>query len=34
MVLEKVGHARAIPVRGGVGLDEFPEEGEFDGEEA
>ena len=34
MVLEKVGHARAIPVRGGVGLDEIPEEGEFDGEEA
>jgi hypothetical protein len=34
MVLEKVGHARAIPVRGGVGLDEFPEAGEFDGEEA
>jgi hypothetical protein len=24
--LEKVGHARAIPVRGGVGLDELPEE--------
>ncbi len=24
-VLEKVGHARAIPVRGGVGLDELPE---------
>jgi hypothetical protein len=34
MVLEKVGHARAIPVRGGVGLDEIPEEGEFDAEEA
>lgn len=34
MVLEKVGHARAIPVRGGVGLDELPEAGEFDGEEA
>ncbi|HEX6275986.1 MAG TPA: hypothetical protein VFZ53_23260 [Polyangiaceae bacterium] len=24
--LEMVGHARAIPVRGGVGLDELPEE--------
>jgi hypothetical protein len=24
--LEKVGHARAIPVRGGVGLDELPED--------
>ena len=34
IVLEKVGHARAIPVRGGVGLDEIPEEGEYDGEEA
>jgi len=34
MVLEKVGHARAIPVRGGIGLDELPDEGEFDGEEA
>ncbi|HEY1534737.1 MAG TPA: hypothetical protein VGF76_11980 [Polyangiaceae bacterium] len=34
IVLEKVGHARAIPVRGGVGLDEIPEEGEFDEEEA
>ena len=34
MVLEKVGHARAIPVRGGIGLDEMPDEGEFDGEEA
>ncbi|HEY3666699.1 MAG TPA: hypothetical protein VGL19_11885 [Polyangiaceae bacterium] len=34
VVLEKVGHARAIPVRGGVGLDEIPEEGEFDEEEA
>jgi hypothetical protein len=33
-VLEKVGHARAIPVRGGVGLDELPEAGEFDQEEA
>jgi hypothetical protein len=27
--LEKVAHARAIPVRGGVGLDELPESGEF-----
>lgn len=27
--LEKVGAARAIPVRGGIGLDEIPEEGEF-----
>ena len=34
LVLEKVGHSRAIPVRGGLGLDEIPEEGEFDGEEA
>ena len=34
MVLEKVGHARAIPVRGGVGLDEIPEAGEFEEEEA
>ena len=33
-VLEKVGHARAIPVRGGVGLDELPEAGEFGEEEA
>jgi hypothetical protein len=32
-VLEKVGHARAIPVRGGVGLDELPEAGEFSAEE-
>ena len=32
-VLEKVGHARAIPVRGGVGLDELPEAGEFGEEE-
>ncbi len=31
VVLEKVGHARAIPVRGGLGLDEIPEEDEFDG---
>jgi hypothetical protein len=30
--LEKVGAARAIPVRGGPGLDDIPEEGEF-GEE-
>ena len=29
-VLEKVGHARAIPVRGGSGLDEIPESGEYD----
>ena len=33
MVLEKVGHARAIPVRGGIGLDELPESGEFEDEE-
>ncbi len=32
-VLEKVGHARAIAVRGGVGLDELPEAGEFSEEE-
>ena len=33
--LEKVAHARAIPVRGGHGLDELPESGEFqDDEEA
>jgi hypothetical protein len=32
--LEKVGHARAIPVRGGVGLDELPEEGELGEEQA
>jgi hypothetical protein len=32
--LEKVGHARAIPVRGGVGLDELPEEGEIGEEQA
>ncbi len=31
-VLEKVGAARAIPVRGGVGLDEIPESGEFEGD--
>jgi hypothetical protein len=29
-VLEKVAMARAIPVRGGVGVDEIPESGEFD----
>jgi hypothetical protein len=29
-VLEKVGAARAIPVRGGVGLDEIPDSTEFD----
>lgn len=27
--LEKVAHARAIPVRGGQGLDELPDSGEF-----
>jgi hypothetical protein len=27
--LEKVAHARAIPVRGGQGLDELPDENEF-----
>lgn len=27
--LEKVGAARAIPVRGGAGLDDIPEEGDF-----
>lgn len=32
--LEKVAHARAIPVRGGKGLDEIPESGEFEDEEA
>ncbi len=33
--LEKVGHARAIPVRGGTGLDELPDdaEAEADGDE-
>jgi hypothetical protein len=30
--LEKVAHARAIPVRGGQGLDELPESGEFEDE--
>ena len=33
-VLEKVGHARAIPVRGGAGLFDLPEAGEFEEEEA
>jgi len=33
-VLEKVGHARAITVRGGAGLDELPEAGEFSEEES
>lgn len=28
--LEKVAHARAIPVRGGIGLDEIPDSGEFE----
>lgn len=28
--LEKVAHARAIPVRGGNGLDELPDSAEFD----
>jgi hypothetical protein len=32
--LEKVATARAIPVRGGRGLDEIPESGEFDEDEA
>jgi hypothetical protein len=27
--LEKVAHARAIPVRGGAGLDDIPEEGDY-----
>jgi hypothetical protein len=31
--LEKVAHARAIPVRGGKGLDELPESGEFEDDE-
>jgi hypothetical protein len=30
--LEMVAAARAIPVRGGIGLDEMPEEGEGAGE--
>ena len=32
-VLEKVGHARAIPVRGGSGLDEIPDSSEFSEED-
>jgi hypothetical protein len=32
--LEKVAHARAIPVRGGRGLDELPESGDFDDDES
>jgi hypothetical protein len=28
--LEKVAHARAIPVQGGLGLDELPESGDFE----
>ncbi|MEZ4219891.1 MAG: hypothetical protein R3B13_03110 [Polyangiaceae bacterium] len=31
MMLETVATARAIPVRGGKGIDEIPESGEFDG---
>jgi hypothetical protein len=31
--LEKVAHARAIPVRGGKGLDELPEAGDFEEDE-
>ncbi len=31
--LEKVAHARAIPVRGGVGLDELPDSAEFSDED-
>jgi len=31
--LEKVAHARAIPVRGGAGLDELPDSAEFTDEE-
>jgi len=31
-LLEKVAVARAIPVRGGIGVDEIPESGEFDEE--
>jgi hypothetical protein len=34
VALEKVAHARAIPVRGGVGLDELPDEGELGEEQA
>jgi hypothetical protein len=33
-VLEKVAAARAIPVRGGVGIDEIPESSEFEDQEA
>jgi hypothetical protein len=33
-VLEKVAAARAIPVRGGAGLDDIPDSGEFEDEEA
>jgi len=33
MALEKVAHARAIPVRGGKGIDEIPESDELAGEE-
>jgi len=32
--LEKVAHARAIPVRGGRGLDELPESGDFEEEQS
>jgi hypothetical protein len=32
--LEKVAHARAIPVRGGQGLDEIPDSGEFEEEDS
>jgi hypothetical protein len=31
--LEMVGHARAIPVRGGAGLDELPDEAEAEADE-
>lgn len=31
--LEKVAHARAIPVRGGIGLDELPDSAEFSDED-
>ncbi|HEY3493147.1 MAG TPA: hypothetical protein VGK73_00620 [Polyangiaceae bacterium] len=34
VALEKVAHARAIPVRGGAGLDELPEAGELGDEQA
>jgi len=30
VALEKLGHARAIPVRGGAGLDELPDEADAD----